>query len=219
MDDLLAEAVDNSPAGRAAEFWDAHYNQRPQVWSGQPNPVLVAEAVDLKPGEALDIGCGEGADAIWLARRGWHVTAVDVSRIALERAAAAAKDAGVDDVISWEIHDLAQSFPEGVYGLVTAQFLHAPIELPRDEILGRAASLVGPGGTLLVVGHASAPSWAKQAHAHVDFQPPDVVVRVLGLDKSDWTLDTCEIRSRESSSPSGQPGTVFDSVVKARRAT
>ena len=207
---------DSTEQGPAA-FWDAHYGQRAQVWSGSPNPVLVEEIANLAPGKALDVGCGEGADAIWLARRGWKVTAVDVSRIALERAAAAAKEAGVGGLIEWQVHDLAQSFPGGVYDLVNAHYLHAPIELPRDEILRRAASVVGRGGTLLVVGHASAPSWARQAHAHGDFRPPDEVVRVLGLVNNEWMLDTCEVRSRESASPDGELGTVADCVVKARR--
>jgi SAM-dependent methyltransferase len=207
----------NEVTPRTAEFWDAHYGQRAQVWSGRPNALLIEEVAGLQPGRALDLGCGEGADAIWLARRGWHVTGVDVSRIALERAAAAAQVAGLEGLIEWRLHDLARTFPDGSYDLVNAQYLHAPIELPRNEILRRAASLVGPGGTLLVVGHASAPSWAQHASTHPDFQPPDQVARELGLDSSEWTLDTCEVRRRESITPSGELGTVSDCVVKARR--
>ncbi|KOG87623.1 SAM-dependent methyltransferase, partial [Streptomyces varsoviensis] len=66
-----------------ARHWDDMYRSRDQVFSGNPNPVLVAEAAGLRPGQALDVGCGEGADAVWLARRGWRVTAVDVSEVAL----------------------------------------------------------------------------------------------------------------------------------------
>jgi SAM-dependent methyltransferase len=201
---------------RTAAFWDAHYEQRAQIWSGRPNAFLIDEVGDLPPGRALDLGCGEGADAIWLARRGWRVTAVDVSLVALERAAATAEEAGVGR-IEWRLHDLAHTFPEGSYDLVNAQYLHAPIELPRDEILRRAASLVRPGGTLLVVAHASAPSWAEHVRAHADFQPPDELARELGLDSSEWTLDTCAVRVRKSVSPSGELGTVSDCVVKARR--
>lgn len=209
--------MSNSAGRGPAAFWDAHYRERPQVWSGNPNASLIDEAADLTPGQALDVGCGEGADAIWLARQGWQVTAVDVSRVALERAAAAAQAAGVEGLIEWQVHDLARSFPEGSFDLVNVQYLHAPIELPRHQILRRAASVVRRGGTLLVVGHASAPSWAQHAHAHADFQPPDEVARVLGLEDRDWTLDTCEVRSRKSTGPRGQLGTVSDCVVKARR--
>ena len=207
----------NLPAAGAAEFWDAHYSQSPQIWSGRPNGILVDEVTDLTLGRALDIGCGEGADAIWLARRGWQVTAVDVSRIALERGAIAAKDAGVEALTEWQLHDLAQTFPTGAYDLVNAQYLHAPIELARDEILRRAASAVGPGGTLLIVGHASAPSWARHGHEHGEFPQPDEVARVLKLPESDWDLVTSEVRRKETVSPHGEPATVSDSVVKARR--
>jgi len=206
----------NLPAASTAEFWDAHYSQRSQIWSGRPNGILVDEVADLTPGRALDIGCGEGADAIWLARQGWHVTAVDVSRTALERAATAAKEAGVEALLEWQWHDLAHTFPSGVYDLVNAQYLHAPIELPRDEILRRAASVVGPGGTLLVVGHASAPPWARHGHEHGEFPQPDEVALALGLPESDWDLVTCEVRRRKTVSPDGDPATVSDSVVKAR---
>lgn len=207
----------NGPQDETARFWDSHYGEREQVWSGRPNTVLIDEVADLPPGKALDVGCGEGADAIWLALRGWQVTAVDVSRIALERGAAAAKDSGVDALIGWQLHDLAQTFPTGVYNLVSVQYLHAPIELPRDEILRRAASVVGPGGTLLVVGHASAPSWAQHVHGHQAFPLPEEVFGALGLADSEWVLETCEVRERELVGPRGEPGTVSDTVVGAHR--
>lgn len=207
------------PGAEASEFWDAHYGQRPQIWSGRPNGVLVDEVGELTPGRALDIGCGEGADAIWLALQGWHVTAVDVSRTALERGASVAKEAGVDDLIEWQWHDLAHTFPSGVYDLANAQYLHAPIDLPRDEILRQTTSVVEPGGTLLVVGHASPPPWSRHDHEHGDFPQPDEVARALGLPRDDWVLVTCEVRVRETFSPRGEPATISDSVVKARRGT
>lgn len=200
----------------ASEHWDAHYGQRPQIWSGRPNGILVDEVRDLTPGSALDIGCGEGADAVWLAQQGWRVTAVDVSRVALERAAAAAKEAGVDGSIEWEYCDLAQSFPVGAWDLVSAQYLHAPIEFPRERVLRDAAAAVAPGGTLLIVGHASAPSWSR-AHQHEEFPQPDDVLRSLELPDGAWELLTSEVRSRETISPHGEPATISDSIVKARR--
>ena len=66
------------------EFWDEHYSSAEQLFSNNPNPVLVAEVADLSPGRALDLGCGEGADARWLAQRGWQVTAVDISQVAID---------------------------------------------------------------------------------------------------------------------------------------
>lgn len=123
------------------------------MWSGRVNPILAREASILTPGTALDLGCGEGADAIWLAQAGWRVTAIDVSTTALERAHEHATEAGVGDRIQCQHHDLAVSFPAGSFDLVSAQFLHSPIEMPRGEILRRAAAAVAPGGSLLVVGH------------------------------------------------------------------
>ena len=205
------------PGTEASEYWDGHYGRRPQIWSGRPNGILVDEAHDLTPGRALDIGCGEGADAVWLAQQGWHVTAVDVSHVALERAVDVARAADVDELIDWQWHDLAHTFPDGTYDLVSAQYLHAPIEFPRDRVLRDAASAVAPGGTLLVVGHASPPPWSRHNHQHEELPQPDEVVRTLDLRVSAWVVDTCEVRTRETVDPHGEPATITDSVVKARR--
>ena len=90
------------------EFWDARYGATDQVWSGNPNPRLVEHVADLTPGTALDVGCGEGADAIWLAARGWQVTAIDVSPVALERVANRAAEAGeqIAARITWQQADV-----------------------------------------------------------------------------------------------------------------
>ena len=124
--------VHDDPAHFTQEFWDDRY--RPaggsgRLWSGQPNPQLVAQTAGLVPGEALEAGCGEGADAIWLARQGWTVTAVDVSAVALERAAGYAAAAG-DEIarrITWQREDLLSWAPaEERFDLVSAQFMYAP---------------------------------------------------------------------------------------------
>ena len=96
------------------DFWNSFYAEHDQIWSGRPNVVLVDEVSDLPSGRALDLGCGEGADAIWLAQQGWTVTAADISSVALGRAAQHAKDAGVDGRIDWQQHDNRTAYP-GTY--------------------------------------------------------------------------------------------------------
>lgn len=114
------------------------YRDGERVWSGKVNARLAELTADLAPGRALDIGCGEGADAIWLAEAGWQVVAVDISATALRRAGAAAKERNVLSRIRFERHDLPDSFPDGRYGLVSAQFLHSPARLDRAAVLRRA---------------------------------------------------------------------------------
>ena len=198
-------------------FWEDHYGRRPQVWSGRPNAVLVDEVAGLPPGSALDLGCGEGADAVWLAVRGWRVTAVDVSQTALDRAARAAVAAGVDALVDWQRHDLADTFPAGWYDLVSAQFLQSPVELPSERILRQAAGAVAPGGTLLVVTHAAPPPWAEHHDHHGDLPGPDDTAAAIGLQEDGWVLVVCELREREATGPNGEQATLKDSVVKARR--
>jgi len=148
---------------QAEEFWEGYYRERERVCSGRANPVLVDVVGSLPPGAALDLGCGEGGDAIWLARQGWRVTAVDVSATALDRAAADAATAGVAERIDFRQHDLAVTFPSGAFDLVSAQYLHSPIEFPRERVLRAAAQAMAPGGLLLVVTHASVAPWSWAA--------------------------------------------------------
>jgi 2-polyprenyl-3-methyl-5-hydroxy-6-metoxy-1,4-benzoquinol methylase len=133
--------------------WEERYRAKPAIWSGRPNPQLVAEAAGLAPGRALDVGCGEGADALWLAERGWHVTAADISTTALERAAAHVAGNEAAARIEWIHADLREQPPaEGAYDLVSAQFMHLPGD-ERRALYERLAAAVAPGGTLLIVGH------------------------------------------------------------------
>lgn len=99
-------------------FWESLYGERLQVWSGKVNATLVREVDDVPPGRALDLGCGEGGDALWLAERGWTVTAVDISATAVERARAEATRRGLD--VDWQQRDLSESLPVGPFDLVSA---------------------------------------------------------------------------------------------------
>ncbi|MGW2310136.1 MFS transporter [Actinomadura luteofluorescens] len=199
------------------EYWDTRYSEHHHMWSGEPNAVLVQEAADLAPGTALDLGCGEGADAVWLARRGWRVTAVDISGVALERAAGHAEEAGVADRVDWQRRDLAASFPEGSYDLVSAQFLHSPADMPREEVLRAAAAAVAPGGILLVVGHAGPPPWDPDAHPGVHLPTPGEVFASLSLPEDEWEVLRSGEHERVQTAPDGRTMTRTDNALKLRR--
>jgi SAM-dependent methyltransferase len=201
------------------EFWNTRYRQGDHIWSGNPNTVLVREAADLRPGRALDLGCGEGADAVWLARRGWHVTATDISRVALDRAARHAAESDVADRIDWQQHDLGASFPDGTFDLVSAHFLHSPVDMPREQILRTAAAAVAPGGVLLIVGHAGYPSWDHEHEPRVHMPTPEEVLKSLELPDGQWQVLLCEEHERIQNSPDGQPTTRTDNALKVRRLT
>lgn len=200
-----------------AEYWDTRYRESERIWSGNANTVLVREVEGLTPGRALDLGCGEGADAVWLARQGWRVTGTDISGVALERAAAHAGDAGVADRVDWQRHDLAESFPAGEFDLVSACFLHTFGEFPRERILRTAAAAVAPGGVLLVVGHAGWPSWHEEPDLSVRFPTPEQVVAELELPEGTWEVLLAEEHERVQNQPDGRPGTRTDNAVKVRR--
>lgn len=213
VDDVRRPDVD----AEAARFWDELYGQRDQVWSGRPNPHLVDVAGPLPAGTALDLGCGEGADSIWLAGRGWRVTAVDISVTALDRAAARANADGVAALIDFRRHDLIRTFPEGAFDLVSAQFLQSPLDFPRDDVLRAAARAVAPGGRLLVVEHGEMPPWSRNAHPHVRFPTPEETLAGLDLDADRWHVERLDAVHRPATGPDGQPATLLDNVVLVRR--
>jgi SAM-dependent methyltransferase len=201
-------------------FWDERYDSSPALWSGQPNPQLVAEAADLVPGAALDVGCGEGADAIWLAERGWRVTAVDWSAVALQRGADHAQQAGAEVAqrISWLHADLIDWVPaQAAYDLVSAQFMHLGPD-QRDALYRRLAAAVAPGGTLLVVGHH--PSDLQTTARRPPF--PQLLFTAADiaslLNPGEWATVVEEARPRRAPDSDGQPITVHDAVLRAQRA-
>jgi SAM-dependent methyltransferase len=199
-------------------FWDARYAGADAIWSGNPNPVLVDEAADLPPGRALDIGSGEGADAIWLAGRGWTVVGLDVSDVALERSAAHAAAAGVGDRISWRQADLTVDAPvdDRGFDLVSAQFLHLPTG-QRRALHQRLAAAVAPGGTLLVVGHHPSDLGVvpRPPAPELFYTASDVAAE---LDPAQWSVLLDEARPRPAVHPeTGLTVTIHDAVLKARR--
>jgi SAM-dependent methyltransferase len=196
--------------------WDERYAEQEKLWSGNPNGALVAEVADLTPGRVLDVGCGEGADAVWLARQGWDVTALEVSGLALRRAAEHAREAGVD--IRWVHADLAVADLEpGSFDLVSAQY---PALLRTPDAAAERALLaaVAPGGVLLLVHHAG----MDKHEPHEDdggFDPADYVwpTMVAALLDDDWTIEVDETRPRVV--PDGGAGShhADDLVLRARR--
>jgi SAM-dependent methyltransferase len=210
----MSGGVDGVPVGPAAEYWENRYREQGRTWSGRANAALVREVTGLAPGTALDLGSGEGGDALWLAHNGWSVTAVDISPTALAVGRAAM---GPGDDIEWVAADLAEWLPPRSYDLVTSHFLHSTVDLPRESILRRAATAVAPGGTLLVVGHAGAPHWAQATHQHVDLPTPDEMLAALDLQVGDWTVQTRALVERPIEAPDGSPSSIDDSVLRLRR--
>jgi thioredoxin reductase/2-polyprenyl-3-methyl-5-hydroxy-6-metoxy-1,4-benzoquinol methylase len=203
-----------------AAFWDTHYAAADSIWSGNPNPRLVSETSALPAGTALDIGSGEGADAMWLASRGWRVTGVDISQVALDRAETAARrvDVAMAARISWEQHDLTEWAPvSAAYDLVSAQFMHLP--LAQREVLFRdLAAAVAPGGTLLIVGHdASDMGTGHRWDIPGMFYGAQEIADTL--DPRDWDVLVSESLPREVPALGGGDGTdtVHDVVVRAVR--
>lgn len=200
------------------EYWDERYGSADAIWSGNPNPQLVAQVSDLAPGTALDVGSGEGADAIWLAQRGWKVTGLDISAVALDRAAQRAAAAG-DDVaerITWELADVVTWRPTAQFDLVSAQFMHLPQDALRS-VHQTLAGAVRPGGTLLIVGHDLSDLETTMGRPRLPdmfFTADDVGAT---LDPAEWRIVVAERPAREAKDPDGRLITIRDAVLRAVR--
>jgi 2-polyprenyl-3-methyl-5-hydroxy-6-metoxy-1,4-benzoquinol methylase len=194
--------------------WDERYCGDGQIWSGNPNAQLVAEVSGLSPGTALDVGCGEGGDVIWLARQGWRVTGADFSANGLARAARHAEEAGVGDRTDWWQVDARTFMADGrSYDLVTTHFLHPP-DGAMVEVTRRLSTAVAPGGHLLVVGHAPSEVFthltASQRKAM--FLAADLLP---GLPDS---FDVLVVEQRPRTvTRAGKPVDIHDSTLLARR--
>jgi SAM-dependent methyltransferase len=200
------------------EFWDDRYRQRPRIWSGRPNRQLVDVAEVLPPGRALDVGCGEGSDAVWLASRGWDVLGVDVSAVAIDRARAQAEelDPSVAGRLDWRRVDLLAEpdLPAGL-DLVSAQFLHLP-EPEHSTVFRSLATLVGVGGSLLVVAHdpSDLHSGVGRPHQADLFHTPQEIAALLD---DAWDVRVCESRPRVERTSDGRDVKISDAVLHAVR--
>jgi SAM-dependent methyltransferase len=201
-------------------FWNERYRSSSRVWSGNPNPQLVTEIADVEPGRALDVGCGEGADAIWLARRGWEVVATDIASVALERGAQHARDS--DPVasarIEWRQADLLVRPPEpDSFDLVSAQFMQLPPE-PRTRLFAALAASVRARGTLLIVGHhpSDLATGVPRPPMPDRFYTADEVAHLLD---NAWTIVVNVARPRPAPTPEGVEVTIHDAVLRATRRT
>jgi len=210
--------------------WDERYAASERIWSGRPNEALVDEVADLAPGRALDVGCGEGADAVWLAQRGWQVTGLDVSGVALERGRAWAAENDVD--VTWVKSGLlGADLTPGAFDLVVV--MYPPLPRTADSSVERAlAGLVAPGGRLLVVHHAVDGSGGHgHGHGHGDGHgqgggdgehhgpdfstmiAPESVRPVLS---DDWVVEVDERRERSLAEGAGARH-IKDVVLRAQR--
>ena len=201
------------------EFWDERYRSSDRIWSREPNPRLVEHVGSLTPGDALDVGSGEGADAIWLASRGWQVTAVDVSTVALDRAArrAAAVGEAVAGRILWQQADVLSWDPaQHQFDLVSAQFMHLP-PAERESLHRRLAAAVRPGGTLLVVGHHPSDletTMHRPNRPDLLFTAEEIVAT---LEAGEWQVVVAAAFERQAVDPEGRPVSIRDSVLRATR--
>ncbi|QSB21978.1 class I SAM-dependent methyltransferase [Curtobacterium sp. 24E2] len=204
--------------GSARHWWEQRYAERDGIWSGRVNAVLADVAAELPVGRALDLGCGEGGDVVWLAEHGWDALGVDLSVTAIERGSRASVSAGVEEQTAFVAADLATWETAAHFDLVTASFLQSwPVEIPRAEILRRATGFVAPGGHLLVTAHAAPPHDDLPAEMReYRFPTPDEDLTALQLDSS-WDVVAAELRPRTATTPDGDPHEVLDSVVMVRR--
>ncbi len=202
--------MEDSEEQTAEERWDERYRSEDRLWSGHVNGSLPAEVDGLDPGTALDVGCGEGADALWLAEQDWTVTAVDISGVAIERGRAEAERRGVR--VTWIAGDFPADTP-GRFDLVSLHYPAFPIA-DLESVANGLTDAVAPGGILLLVGHAP-PDDLENAHfdpaAYV--QPWDIEPR-LG---DGWTVEVSETRARPGDHHHGSRHTE-DVVIRARRS-
>ena len=217
---LVPGHIDPEVAERfSAEFWDERYSSQARLWSGKPNGYLVSEVAGLSPGAALDVGCGEGADVIWLAQQGWQVTGVDISTVALDRARAHAAEAGPEIAgrTGWQQADIFAWAPEADrYDLISAQYMHPPSAV-REKLFRGLGAAVRPGGSLLIVAHHPSDLQTTVPRPSLPdlFFTGDELAALV--DPGAWDVVTNEARGRSVQDPEGQTVTIHDTVFRAVR--
>ena len=193
------------------EDWDARYAAVENLWASKPNRFLVAEVSELPPGRALDLACGEGQNAIWLATLGWQVTGVDYSEVAIAKARGRAERDGVD--AEFVCADLVTYEPgSSVFDLVVVLYLHIPSR-ERHVVLDRATAALAPGGTFLLVGHDTlnmTEGVGGPSDPDIHFTPDEIAAELPDLEivKAERVLR--DVR--------GQERDAIDALVRARRA-
>lgn len=208
--------ADGILGGMDRHDWDRRYGGTDLVWTAEPNRWLVAEAAGLPPGRALDLGCGEGRNAVWLARQGWQVTAVDFSPVALAKGRRLAAGSG-GPAVDWVEADVRTYRPEpAAYDLVLLAYVHLP-EPDRGAVHRAAARAVAPGGVLLVVGHDTTnlrDGVGGPQDPAVLFTPADVVDDLASVDGLE--VERAERVLRPVPMPDGERQAV-DALVRVHR--
>ena len=197
------------------EYWEQRYSGSERVWSGKVNATMASVVAELAPGTAIDLGCGEGGDVLWLAEQGWTALGLDISATAVGRARDEAAARGLDGA-SFEAVDLDAWEPEPAsVDLVTASFFQSNVALDRTAILRRAMTALRPGGRLVTVSHAAPPSWAKD-HPATMVSVQDEAAQ-LGGSAEEWEVELAAERPRAATAPDGSAGEHLDAVLVLQR--
>ncbi len=244
-----SRSADHAPSS-AAQEWDERYRERERIWSGNVNPTLAAAVEQIertgphRPGEprsseaqsgqtcagphpacprALDLGCGEGGDVLWLAQRGYTAFGVDISTVAIGRARARAEELGLTNRVHVQAANLEHWSPnQPGFELITASFFQSYSGLDRTGVLQRAATWLAPGGSLVLLSHAAPPSWATEEDAHgrrMEFPSGESERAMLAELLADRTLvvQREELITREVTGHHGHDGTLTDLLMVCQR--
>lgn len=199
----------------ATDYWEQRYSDAERIWSGGVNATMAAVVSDFTAGSAVDLGCGEGGDVLWLAEQGWQAHGLDISATAIERARSEAAARGLEGA-TFTAMDLSTWQPESdSVDLVTASFFQSNVELDRIEILRRAAGAIRSGGHLVVISHAQPPPWSSHRGPNMISARDDAAE--LALPSDAWVVEAADERSRPAVGHDGEPSELIDAVLVLRR--